>query len=64
MAIAVPEWERGEVSEPVILRLKPLVELTDEQFFALCQMNDPYRMERTAEGSDDGCSSTALVLNP
>jgi Uma2 family endonuclease len=50
MAIAVPEREREEVSEPVVLRLKPLIELTDEQFFALCQMNDPYRMERTAEG--------------
>jgi hypothetical protein len=45
MAIAVPERERGEVSEPVILRLKPLIELTEEQFFALREMNDPYRME-------------------
>jgi Uma2 family endonuclease len=33
-----------------ILRLRPAVELTDEQFFALCQINRDLRLERTAEG--------------
>ncbi|HXF39532.1 MAG TPA: Uma2 family endonuclease [Blastocatellia bacterium] len=32
------------------LRLSPVLELTDEQFFELCQINSDLRMERTAEG--------------
>lgn len=32
------------------LHLRPAVELTDEQFFALCQINSDLRLERTAEG--------------
>ena len=33
-----------------ILRLRPAVELTDDQFFELCQLNRDLRLERTAEG--------------
>ena len=37
--------------EPFLtLRLSPVLELTDEQFFELCQINSDLRMERTAEG--------------
>lgn len=32
------------------LHLSPAVELTDEQFFQLCQLNSDLRLERTAEG--------------
>src|SRR5438309_4376431 len=32
------------------LHLSPAVELTDEQFFELCQLNSDIRLERTAEG--------------
>jgi Uma2 family endonuclease len=32
------------------LHLRPAVELTDDQFFALCQINRDLRLERTAEG--------------
>lgn len=32
------------------IRLRPAIELTDEQFFALCQLNRDLRLERTAEG--------------
>jgi Uma2 family endonuclease len=32
------------------LHLSPAVELTDEQFFELCQLNSDLRLERTAEG--------------
>jgi Uma2 family endonuclease len=32
------------------LHLSPAVELTDEQFFGLCQLNSDLRLERTAEG--------------
>src|SRR5713226_7174963 len=32
------------------LHLRPAVELTDDQFFHLCQINRDLRLERTAEG--------------
>jgi Uma2 family endonuclease len=32
------------------LHFSPAVELSDEQFFALCQLNRGLRLERTAEG--------------
>jgi Uma2 family endonuclease len=34
----------------LMLRLRPAVELTDEQFFALCQINREFKLERTAQG--------------
>ncbi|HSO76165.1 MAG TPA: Uma2 family endonuclease [Blastocatellia bacterium] len=34
----------------VTLRVSPVLELTDEQFFNLCQINRDLRLERTAEG--------------
>ncbi len=36
-------------SEPVILNLKD-VGLSDEQFYQLCQVNDHWRLEETAQG--------------
>lgn len=36
-------------AEPVILNLKN-VGLSDEQFYQLCQVNDHYRLEETAQG--------------
>ena len=33
-----------------ILNLSPTIELTDEQFFQLCQNNQDLRIERTAQG--------------
>ena len=35
---------------PVVLRIRPALEMTDDQFFDFCQLNDDLRMERTAEG--------------
>jgi Uma2 family endonuclease len=35
---------------PLVIRLKPLIELTDEQFFEFCQINPELRIERTAQG--------------
>ncbi len=32
------------------LNLNPIIKLTDEQFFQLCQENDNVRLERTAKG--------------
>jgi len=42
---------------PVVLRTRPALELTDDQFFDFCQLNDDLRMERTAEGD-------ILIMSP
>jgi Uma2 family endonuclease len=34
----------------LIIQLSPIVEMTDEQFFELCQLNRDYRFERSAKG--------------
>ena len=36
--------------ETITLELNPVIELTDEQFFQLCQQNSDLRFERTASG--------------
>src|SRR5436309_3491722 len=33
-----------------VIHLSPALELTDDQFFAICQLNRDLRLERTAEG--------------
>jgi Uma2 family endonuclease len=35
---------------PIILRLRPALDLTEDQFFAFCQLNRDLRLERNAEG--------------
>jgi Uma2 family endonuclease len=35
---------------PVVLQMRPIVDLNDDQFFAFCQLNRDWRIERTAEG--------------
>lgn len=35
---------------PVVLQMRPIVELNDDQFFEFCQLNRDWRIERTAEG--------------
>lgn len=35
---------------PLVLRLRPAIEMTREQFFDFCQLNRDLRIERTAEG--------------
>jgi len=35
---------------PIIVRLRPVVEMTDDQFFEFCQINRELRIERTAQG--------------
>lgn len=48
MSVAVTEIQPRETF--LTLRLSPVLDLTDEQFFELCQINKDLRMERTAEG--------------
>lgn len=35
---------------PTIIKLHPIVQLSDDQFFAFCQANPDYQFERTATG--------------
>ena len=35
---------------PLVLRTRPALDLTEDQFFALCQLNRDLRIERNAEG--------------
>jgi Uma2 family endonuclease len=35
---------------PMLLRLAPVIDLSDEQFFDLCQLNRDLRLERTSQG--------------
>ena len=35
---------------PCVLQMSPAIEMTDEQFFALCQLNRDYRIERNSKG--------------
>jgi Uma2 family endonuclease len=48
MSVVVAELQPRETW--LTLHLSPAVELTDEQFFELCQLNSDLRLERTAEG--------------
>ncbi len=41
-------WDRS--GSPLVLRMRPAIEMNDEQFFAFCQQNQDLRIERTAEG--------------
>ncbi|MFQ5595631.1 MAG: Uma2 family endonuclease [Anaerolineae bacterium] len=41
-----PQIER----RPLVLQLRPAIEMTREQFFDFCQLNRDLRIERTAEG--------------
>src|SRR5947209_18788137 len=41
----------GDVpGSPVVGRLRPILDMDDDQFFAFCQQHDELRLERTAEG--------------
>ena len=35
---------------PLVLRLRPVIELTEDQFFSFCQINEEARIERKADG--------------
>src|SRR5882724_3317868 len=35
---------------PLVLRLAPVIDMSDEQFFELCHLNRDLRLERTSQG--------------
>ncbi|MCI0395526.1 MAG: Uma2 family endonuclease [Chloroflexi bacterium] len=42
------ELQAGE--PPLVLRMEPVIQMTDDEFFAFCQINRDLRIERTAGG--------------
>ena len=46
MIKAIPQVEPAAL----LVHLRPVIELTEDQFFEFCQMNQELRIERTAEG--------------
>ena len=45
-----PSSAEPEPYGPIVLRLSPAVELTDEQLLEVCSLNDDIRIERNAQG--------------
>ncbi|MGF1492365.1 MAG: Uma2 family endonuclease [Microcoleaceae cyanobacterium] len=37
-------------ASPIVLQMRPVFEMSDEQFFQFCQLNRDYRIERNAAG--------------
>ena len=54
---ADPPHVRGEIL-PIVVRLDPVVELTEDQFANFCAMNREIRIERTASGELELMSPT------
>jgi Uma2 family endonuclease len=51
MSQTLVEVSAAPVAQPfAVLRMRPAVELSHDQFFELCQINRELRLERTAEG--------------
>ena len=44
------ERAKAEDSLPIVLRLSPVIEMTEDEFLAFCEQNHEARIERTAEG--------------
>jgi Uma2 family endonuclease len=42
--------QAGAPAPPLVLRLRPAIQLTEDQFFELCQLNRYLRIERNAQG--------------
>jgi Uma2 family endonuclease len=49
-SLSVENNESKSIMEALTLDIKSVIELTDEQFFQLCQANKDLRFERTATG--------------
>ncbi len=47
-----PRIERttDETNLPIVLRLSPLISMSEDQFLAFCEQNDAIRIEKTANG--------------
>src|SRR2546421_8206820 len=52
MGLAVPKRKTPatDCELPLVLRTRPVLDLSEDQFFELCQLNRDLRIERTAEG--------------
>ena len=45
-----PEMPDDATGLPVVVKLRPVIDLSEDQFFELCQINRDVRIERNAEG--------------
>jgi Uma2 family endonuclease len=50
MSLLLPETETNTGNAPLVLHLRPVIEMTEEQFFEFCQLNRNLRLERNAHG--------------
>lgn len=48
MSKVLPQAEHQYL--PLVVHLQPVINLTDDQFYELCQLNRDLRIERTAQG--------------
>jgi len=48
--IPVADYEDGIGADPIILRLEPAIELTEEQFYLFATQNDELRIEQNSQG--------------
>jgi len=49
-AVNQAETESETCGLPLVLRLRPVLDLSEDQFFDLCQLNGDIRIERNAQG--------------
>jgi hypothetical protein len=49
-ALHKPTATAAETDWPLVLRLRPAVNLSEDEFFEMCQLNRDLRIERNAEG--------------
>jgi Uma2 family endonuclease len=51
MSVNLLEHQTEEIgTTPIVLKLQPIVALSDDQFFEFCQLNRDLRIERSAQG--------------
>ena len=52
MAIEAQPTEVAEMETglPLVVRLRPVMELSEDEFFQFCQLNSELRIERNAKG--------------
>lgn len=41
----------SSISDAIVLRMRPAIDLSEDEFFAFCQLNSEWRIERTAVGA-------------
>ena len=63
MAIEAQPTEVAELDTglPLVVRFRPVIELSEDEFFEFCQLNGELRIERNAKGSCCSCHRLEAV---